>query len=91
MRWAKFLLASLGAPLAILFGFPVLFGWLFVEIWAPTPTAENSSPPPEPFYFVAGAVVGFAVALVTIFAGSWWLAKRDRLPVMPRRTVRRAS
>ena len=91
MRWARFLLASIGAPLAILVGFPVLFGWLFVEMWAPAATPENASPPSEPFYFVAGAVVGFAVAVLTIFAGSWWLAKHDLLPTPPRRIFRRAS
>jgi hypothetical protein len=52
---------------------------LFVWLWAPTPTLENSSPPPEAFLFFWGAVLGFiAVVLARVLLVPLWLRRRHR-------------
>ena len=54
-------LLTLLAAFAVAYGLGELFVWL----WAPAPTPENSSPPPEAFLFVWGALIGFAAVVVT--------------------------
>ncbi|MFL5927410.1 MAG: hypothetical protein ACJ77E_10795 [Gaiellaceae bacterium] len=52
-------------------------GALFVRLWAPAPTPENSSPPPEAFLFLWGAVLGFAaVVLARVLFIPWWSRRR---------------
>jgi hypothetical protein len=56
-------------------GFAV--GALFVWLWAPPPTPENSSPPPEAFLFLLGALIGFvAVVGARLVLVPLWLARR---------------
>jgi hypothetical protein len=54
-------------------------GKLFVRLWAPQPTPENSSPPPEAFLFFYGALIGFvAVIVVRVVLIPFWLQRRHR-------------
>jgi hypothetical protein len=50
-----------------------------VWLWAPTPTPENASPPPEAFLFLIDAMSGFvAVVLSRVLFVPLWLARRRR-------------
>lgn len=62
------------AHVAVAAGIGLAFVWLF----APSPTAENSSPPPEPFLFIEGAMLYLAAVIVI-----------PRLIFIVRRLVRR--
>jgi hypothetical protein len=63
--------------LAVAVGAAYALGVLFECLWAPTPTAENSSPPPEAFLFFYGALIGFvAVILVRVLFIQSWLRRR---------------
>ena len=58
-------------------GAAVGLGALFVWIWAPPPTPENSSPPPEAFLFAWGALIGFTVVVVArVVLVPLWLRHR---------------
>jgi hypothetical protein len=65
---------GLGAGLTLGIGSIVFTGWLFVKLFAPSPDSENSSPPPEPFYFLAGALVG-ALGLLALGAIAWGVTR----------------
>jgi hypothetical protein len=60
------LAAAIGAAWAL--------GALFVWLWAPAPTPENSSPPPEFFLFLYGAAIGF----LCVIAGRKLLSRAFR-------------
>jgi hypothetical protein len=65
--------------LAVAVGAAYALGALFVWLWAPPPTPENSSPPPEAFLFFYGAMIGFlAVVLVRMALIPFWLQRRRR-------------
>ena len=55
-------------------------GELFIWLWAPTPTPDNASPPPEAFLFVWGDAIGFfGVLLARWLLAALWLRHRRRL------------
>jgi H+/Cl- antiporter ClcA len=55
-------------------------GELFIWFWAPPPTPDNSSPPPEAFLFVWGAVIGFfGVLFGRLLLAPLWLRHRRKL------------
>jgi uncharacterized membrane protein len=53
-------------------------GALFVWLFAPEPTPENSSPPPEAFLFLYGAVLGFLGTVLARVLLPLWLRRRHR-------------
>ena len=66
--------------LAVAGGAAYALGALFVWLWAPTPTPENSSPPPEAFLFFWGALIGFfLVILARLVLIPFWLRRRHGL------------
>jgi hypothetical protein len=65
-------LLTLVAAVAVAYG----LGELFVRLWAPAPTPENSSPPPEFFLFVWGALIGFAAVVATRILVAWHRSRR---------------
>lgn len=79
MRWLWYLLDA-SVTLAVGVGAAFALGALFVSLWAPAPTPENSSPPPEAFLFLYGALVGLvATVAARVMLGRLWQRRRRQL------------
>lgn len=61
------LVALFGGAVAA-YGLAWALGDLFIHWWAPVPTAENSSPPPEAVLFILGSAVAFLIAALSFVA-----------------------
>ena len=78
MKWSRYLL-GLGITLAVGLAVGCALGALFIWLWAPAPTPENSSPPPEAFLFVYGVLFGLFLAAVARLLLGRLLARRRRV------------
>lgn len=77
---ALFRVGDVLATFVVAVGVAYALGELFVSLWAPAPTPDNSSPPPEAFLFFWGALIGFvAVVLGRLCLVPLWMRHRRKL------------